>query len=88
MSKKNNFDIIRLALAFIVLLVHSSEVTRNESLRFLSHYLSSDFAVKGFFAISGFLITKSYIRSKSLKDYVSKRASRILPAYIFVIFSV
>lgn len=85
MNEKNNFDIVRLSLAFIVLLVHSAEVTRNADIRFLAHYLNSDFAVKGFFAISGFLIAKSYLRSRSLNSYFIKRAQRILPAYIFVI---
>jgi peptidoglycan/LPS O-acetylase OafA/YrhL len=85
MNEKNNFDIVRLSLAFIVLLVHSAEVTRNPDIRFLAHFLNSDFAVKGFFAISGFLIAKSYLRSKSLTSYFIKRAQRILPAYIFVV---
>ncbi|WP_372771690.1 acyltransferase family protein [Pantoea sp. WEP] len=85
MNEKNNFDIVRLSLAFIVMLVHSAEVTRNADIRFLAHFLNSDFAVKGFFAISGFLIAKSYLRSKSLTSYFIKRAQRILPAYIFTI---
>ncbi|MCW0323600.1 acyltransferase family protein [Pantoea dispersa] len=85
MNEKNNFDIVRLSLAFIVMLVHSAEVTRNADIHFLAHFLNSDFAVKGFFAISGFLIAKSYLRSKSLTSYFIKRAQRILPAYIFTI---
>lgn len=85
MNEKNNFDIVRLSLAFTVLLVHSAEVTRNADIRFLSHFLDGDFAVRGFFAISGFLIAQSYLRSKSLTSYYIKRAQRILPAYIFVV---
>ena len=85
MNEKNNFDIVRFALAFIVMLVHAAEVTRNADIHFLAQYLNSDFAVKGFFAISGFLIAKSYLRSQSLTSYFIKRAQRILPAYIFVI---
>lgn len=85
MNEKNNFDIVRFSLAFIVMLVHAAEVTRSADIRFLSQFLNSDFAVRGFFAISGFLIAKSYLRSKSLTSYFIKRAQRILPAYIFVI---
>lgn len=85
MKEKNNFDIVRLILAFTVLLVHSAEVSRSADIKFLAHVLNSDFAVKGFFAISGFLIAKSYMRSKSLSDYALKRGKRILPAYIFTI---
>lgn len=86
MNTKNNFDIVRLTLAFIVMLVHSAQLTKSPDLGFLPVYLDSTFAVKGFFAISGFLIAKSYLRSKTLKSYFIKRAQRILPAYIFVIF--
>ena len=85
MTNKNNFDIVRLLLAIVVMLVHSAQVTSNVDLSFLSRYLSSDFAVKGFFAISGFLIARSYLRSQSMKSYFMKRAKRILPAYIFAI---
>ncbi|HBV1999712.1 acyltransferase family protein [Klebsiella pneumoniae] len=85
MGEKNNFDIIRLILASVVMLVHTAQVTRNDDIHFLSELLNSDFAVKGFFAISGFLIAKSYLRSSSLKSYFIKRAKRILPGYIFVI---
>lgn len=85
MNEKNNFDIVRFSLAFIVMLVHAAEVTRSADIRFLSQFLNSDFAVRGFFAISGFLIAKSYLRSKSLTSYFIKRAQRILPAYIFVV---
>lgn len=85
MNEKNNFDIVRVVLAFIVMLVHSAEVTRNQSLSFFADYLNSDFAVKGFFAISGYLIARSYIRSSGLVSYALKRARRILPAYFFVI---
>lgn len=86
MNAKNNFDIVRLSLAFIVMLVHSAQLTKSPDLDFITFFLSSGFAVKGFFAISGFLIAKSYLRSKTLKIYFIKRAQRILPAYVFVIF--
>lgn len=85
MNEKNNFDIVRLSLAFTVMLVHAAQLTKNSDIQFLSDYLNSDFAVKGFFTISGFLIAKSYLRSESITSYFIKRAQRILPAYIFVI---
>ncbi|WP_439214639.1 acyltransferase family protein [Duffyella gerundensis] len=86
MENKNNFDIVRLVLALIVLLVHAAEVTRSTDIAWLAKILDSDFAVKGFFSISGYLICKSYIRSSSLGSYFKKRFARILPAYIFAIF--
>lgn len=42
----------------------------------------ADFAVKGFFAISGFLVTQSYLSSRSIKEYAEKRIRRIYPAYV------
>lgn len=39
-------------------------------------------AVLAFFAISGFLITGSFLNSISLRDYMAKRMARIFPALI------
>jgi peptidoglycan/LPS O-acetylase OafA/YrhL len=44
---------------------------------------SSD--LQGFFVVSGFLVTMSYDRSRSLISYARKRARRILPAYVAVV---
>ncbi len=62
MNEKNNFDIVRLSLAFIVMLVHSAEVTRNADIRFLAHFLNSDFAVKGFFRNKWFSYCKKLLK--------------------------
>jgi len=43
-------------------------------------------AVVGFFAISGFLITRSYERTPSAWDYVLARILRIMPGLIVVLF--
>ncbi len=85
MDSRNNFDIIRISLALVVLFFHSWALSQQESLKFLGTLFSADFAVKGFFTISGFLVMKSYIRSKSKKDYFEKRLRRIYPAYVAVI---
>jgi peptidoglycan/LPS O-acetylase OafA/YrhL len=42
-------------------------------------------AVSGFFIISGFLIMRSFYRSKNLWDYSLKRIKRIVPAYMSVV---
>jgi len=81
MSRENNFDIIRLALAAIVVLFHVGYLSGSPLLGRLPHYFSGHLAVEGFFAISGFLIFASYERSTSLQDYLTKRAARILPGY-------
>ena len=79
--RKNNFDIVRLVLASIVVLVHCYDLSLAPQLEFLPHYLNSRIAVEGFFAISGFLIFASYDRCSSVMEYAQNRAWRILPGY-------
>lgn len=85
MIERNNFDLVRLALASTVFLFHVYALSRAPELAFLDRFLSADFAVKGFFAVSGYLVFMSYERSASLREYFEKRARRILPAYVAVI---
>jgi peptidoglycan/LPS O-acetylase OafA/YrhL len=79
--RQNNFDIVRLILATIVVFSHSSSLSLSGSLAEIPHLLSAHVAVEGFFAISGFLIFASYDRCKSLREYFTNRAFRILPGY-------
>jgi peptidoglycan/LPS O-acetylase OafA/YrhL len=53
LSHKNNFDLLRFAFAFTVLLVHSHVLSTQPQLAFLARYLSSEIAVQGFFVVSG-----------------------------------
>ena len=85
MNNKNCFDFLRFFFAANILLAHLCELSQNKSLEFLSNFSNSSIAVKGFFIISGFLVTKSYTNTPSLKEYFIKRAKRILPAYIIVL---
>jgi peptidoglycan/LPS O-acetylase OafA/YrhL len=81
MRRENNFDIIRLLLASVVIFFHIGAISGAPVFEQLPRYFSGHLAVEGFFAISGFLIFASYERSSSLKDYFIKRAARILPGY-------
>lgn len=84
--KYNNcFDFLRFFFAANIVLSHLAELSQSKSLAFLFHFVDSDIAVKGFFVISGFLVSKSYRTTPSLKEYFIKRAKRILPAYFFVV---
>jgi peptidoglycan/LPS O-acetylase OafA/YrhL len=80
-SAPNSFDFLRLFFAFSVFCCHFETLT----LFRLNWPVSSPIAVGGFFIISGFLITKSYYRSQNLRDYISKRVRRIVPAYYLVV---
>ncbi len=83
---KNNFDLVRVALALIVVLVHLATLTNLPEFGIFMDYLSSDFAVKGFFAVSGYLVMQSYVNSKTLCNFAEKRIRRIYPAYLATIF--
>ncbi len=79
--RKNNFDIVRLLLAVIVVFVHAYDLSQSPALWRVTHLISARMAVEGFFAISGFLIFASYERCASLREYFTNRAWRILPGY-------
>ncbi|MEI7441199.1 MAG: acyltransferase [bacterium] len=81
-KNKNNFDGVRIFLALIVNFSHISALTQVSNFKFFDVIFNSNFAVKGFFAISGFLVTKSYLNSRNLFEYAEKRFRRIYPAYI------
>ena len=82
---KNNFDLLRLVLAFTVCLSHLGEVSGTQAFYPLAQYFYSGVAVDCFFIVSGFLIFRSYNRSSSLLSYCNKRVRRIVPAYMTVV---
>ena len=85
MNNNNCFDFLRFFFAINILLAHLWVLSQNNDLDFLNHISNVTIAIKGFFVISGFLVTKSYINTPSIKKYFIKRAKRILPAYLFVV---
>lgn len=82
---RNNLDCLRLILASIVALFHVSALTNIPAFSAFGKYLSPQFAVRGFFVISGLLIYRSYTRSSSFTSYLEKRVRRIYPAYFTII---
>lgn len=82
----NCFDLLRFLFAFIVFIGHFVEISALPDIQFLAPFFNTYFSITGFFIISGFLVTQSYMRS-TLSDYLKKRAKRLLPAYIFVILA-
>jgi peptidoglycan/LPS O-acetylase OafA/YrhL len=85
----NNFDAIRLMMALGVIWSHSfalalpqGETVEPISILTNGHYNAGNIAVMVFFAISGFLICESRLKSKSLGSFLGKRVRRIYPGYM------
>lgn len=75
-------DIVRYVLAISVIVSHVNILMGYDNIWWpVSPYT----CVSGFFALSGFLIYPSYLKHKTIKSYVSARARRILPSYIFIV---
>lgn len=81
----NNLDLLRFIFAAIVFFVHTYHLSGSNALLIIDWMLSSTFAVKSFFVVSGFLIFMSYENSNRLSTYFSKRLRRIYPAYFTVV---
>lgn len=77
----NGMGLIRYILAFAVIIAHFNVVTGAD------YYfpISSYHAVGGFFALSGFLVYNSYMRSGNLLHFVKRRARKILPPYLTIV---
>ncbi|MFC3713979.1 acyltransferase family protein [Sphingoaurantiacus capsulatus] len=78
-DRTNNFDLLRLAAATQVLLTHGAHHLKLATPAWWP-ILESLPGVPIFFVISGFLVSDSYERSRSLGNYLGKRAIRIYPA--------
>jgi peptidoglycan/LPS O-acetylase OafA/YrhL len=84
----NSFDVIRLILASLVLLEHSffllENSTASDPLSRLTggQFNCGNFAVCLFFAISGFLVTRSYVLTANPGRYLAKRLARIVPGFL------
>jgi peptidoglycan/LPS O-acetylase OafA/YrhL len=82
---RNNFDLLRLIFAAMVVVYHMGVLTQAPSLSWMQQWVSGTFGLQGFFVVSGFLVSMSYDRSRSLLSYARKRARRIAPAYVTVV---
>lgn len=87
MSERSNlFDIIRHVAALLVLVSHHFELSGRAEPLHGSFYTLGSIAVICFFSISGYLITLSFLRSSSVKDYMLKRCARNFPALVVCAF--
>ncbi len=82
-SRVNNFNIIRFVAAILVLYGHMAHLMEVPVTMFLGQEVSS-IGVKTFFIISGYLITKSYLKDSNFLRYMVRRCFRIFPGLIAV----
>lgn len=86
--RQNNFNTIRLLMALLVVWSHSfalflgSEDNEPISLLMNGTYNAGNIGVLVFFVVSGFLITHSFQRSNSVRNYMVRRIRRIHPGFI------
>jgi peptidoglycan/LPS O-acetylase OafA/YrhL len=81
----NNFDALRFALATLVLWSHaySLDAQLDPLLAFSRRQMSGGaVGVEGFFVVSGFLVTQSWLGSGTVARFAEKRARRVLPGLL------
>jgi peptidoglycan/LPS O-acetylase OafA/YrhL len=84
---QDNFLLLRLLAASLVIYGHGPAVSRGASLVDFFAWLgvgsySGELAVYAFFVISGFMIAGSYVRRQHLPSFLWARLLRIYPAYL------
>ena len=88
---RNHFNTIRLAMALLVVWSHSfalyndSEDREWIALLLNGTHNAGNIGVMAFFVISGYLITKSFVSSRSAGSYMVKRIKRIYPGFLVAI---
>jgi peptidoglycan/LPS O-acetylase OafA/YrhL len=84
-DRRNNFDVLRLLAASLVLFSHSYALTASPEPFAVSGWTFGEVGVVMFFAMSGFLIAKSWSDQPGLVPFAVKRALRLLPALVVAV---
>jgi peptidoglycan/LPS O-acetylase OafA/YrhL len=82
-ESQNNFTLLRLLLALMVVLGHFKLLSGTAHPSF--PFNLADAAVDSFFVVSGFLITGSYERSRGLLPFYVRRLFRLYPMYVCIV---
>ena len=84
-EEQNNFTLLRVSLALLVVLGHSKLLSGTAWPSF--PFNLADAAVDSFFVVSGFLITGSYERCRGLMAFYVRRIFRLYPMYLFIVLA-
>lgn len=88
-GRDNNLNLIRMIAASAVIISHAYPITRGpdalQPLETLTGVQLGSMALYAFFAISGFLITDSFHRSRTLAHFSAARFLRIFPGLLVVL---
>lgn len=79
--RNNALNAVRLSLALGVIFWHSFPLTGRDINFEPAREIMAEVWVDGFFAISGFLIVRSWVRRPDVRAYLKARALRIYPAF-------
>ena len=82
--RDNSFNAIRFFLCLVVILMHC--LVLSGVYRGYARFLDGHTAVRGFFVLSGFWVTRSYLLGKGIREFAVKRARRLLPMYWLTVF--
>ena len=83
-TRTNNFDGIRIIAASMVIIGHAYVLTGKPLAPVIGQNVVHGFAIEIFFAISGYLVVKSFAYDPNFGRFLAKRALRIFPALIAV----
>lgn len=87
-TQPNALNLIRLVLAATVIVWHAHLLPQRAELSPAVSQVLEQFPVDGFFALSGFLITRSWLRHSNLKYFILARLSRLFPGlWICLLFT-
>lgn len=86
-GRNNRFHVIRLVLAGLVIVAHAPElIDGDRSREVLTQVFGTlscgELAVDGFFLVSGYLITQSWLACPSALAYLRNRVLRIYPGFV------
>lgn len=84
-SRRDGFDTLRMVSAVLVIVVHAESLTARPLIPGWDSLALGIPVLFGFMAISGYLVTASWLRDPSVVRYAGRRLLRIMPALAVVL---